>query len=98
MEITSVRVRRVGGDGKFKASASVTFDDAFVVHDFRIVEGQAGLFVSMPARKMSSGEFRDIAHPVTSEFRETVQGAVLQAYDQWAREHAEPGRAAVATV
>lgn len=90
-----MKVRRASGDRNFKASVSVTFGDKFVVHDFRIVEGQAGLFVSMPARRMSSGEFRDIAHPITAEFRETVQGAVLQAYEEWARRQAESAPAAM---
>ena len=64
MKITDVRVRKVAEDGKMKAIVSVTFDDEFVVHDIKIIEGQNGLFIAMPSRKMADGEFRDIAHPI----------------------------------
>jgi stage V sporulation protein G len=63
-----------------KAIVSVTFDDSFVIHDVKVVEGQNGLFVAMPSRKTPDGEFRDIAHPITSLAREVVQSAVLEAY------------------
>lgn len=63
-----------------KAIVSVTFDDSFVIHDVKVVEGQNGLFVAMPSRKTPDGEFRDIAHPITSSAREVVQNAVLEAY------------------
>jgi stage V sporulation protein G len=63
-----------------KAIVSVTFDDSFVIHDVKVVEGQNGLFVAMPSRKTPDGEFRDIAHPITSLTREVVQSAVLEAY------------------
>jgi len=65
-----------------KAIVSVTLDDAFVVHDVKIVEGQNGLFVAMPSRRMPDGEFRDIAHPINSSARELIQDAVLSAYEQ----------------
>lgn len=63
-----------------KAIVSVTLDDAFVIHDVKVVEGQNGLFVAMPSRKTPDGEFRDIAHPINSSAREVIQNAVLQAY------------------
>jgi stage V sporulation protein G len=65
-----------------KAIVSITFDDAFVVHDVKVVEGNNGLFVAMPSRKMPDGEFRDIAHPISSEAREIIQTAVLKAYEE----------------
>ena len=80
MEVTDVRVRKVIAEGKMKAVVSVTFDDSFVIHDVKVVEGQNGLFVAMPSRKTPDGEFRDIAHPITSMAREVIQTAVLQAY------------------
>jgi stage V sporulation protein G len=80
MTITDVRVRRISREGKMKAVVSVTFDDEFVVHDVKVVEGINGLFVAMPSRKTLDGEFRDIAHPISSEAREVIQRAVLQAY------------------
>jgi len=80
VKVTEVRVRTVEGQGKLRGFASVTFDDEFVVHDIRIVEGQNGLFVAMPGRKMPDGTFRDVCHPITSEMRETLTEAVLGEY------------------
>lgn len=82
MEITDVRVRKVGGDGKMKAVASVTFDNAFVVHDIKIIEGQNGMFIAMPSRKTPDGEYRDIAHPINSEMRGMLQGVILEQYER----------------
>lgn len=82
MNITDVRIRKINMDGRMKAIVSVTFDDAFVVHDVKVVEGQNGLFVAMPSRKMPDGEFRDIAHPISSNAREVIQSAVLKAYEE----------------
>lgn len=65
-----------------KAIVSVTLNDAFVIHDVKVVEGQNGLFVAMPSRKTPDGEFRDIAHPINSSAREIIQNAVLQAYQE----------------
>lgn len=82
MQVTDVRVRKVNQDGKMKAVCSVTFDDAFVVHDIKVVEGQNGLFVAMPSRRTPSGEFRDIAHPISAAARQQIQEAVLKAYQE----------------
>ena len=82
LHVTDVRVRKVLQEGKMKAIVSVTLDDAFVIHDVKVVEGQNGLFVAMPSRKTPDGEFRDIAHPITSSAREIIQSAVLQAYQE----------------
>lgn len=82
MHVTDVRVRKVLMEGKMKAIVSVTLDDAFVIHDVKVVEGQNGLFVAMPSRKTPDGEFRDIAHPINSSAREIIQIAVLQAYQE----------------
>ena len=65
-----------------KAVVSVTFDNAFVVHDVKVVEGNNGLFVAMPSRKTPEGEFRDIAHPITADAREVIQTTVLKAYEE----------------
>lgn len=81
MDVTEVRVRKVLTEGKMKAIVSVTLDGAFVVHDVKVIEGQNGLFVAMPSRRMPDGEYRDIAHPITSSAREVIQSAVLQAYE-----------------
>ena len=82
MQITDVRVRRLNGDGKMKAIVSITFDDEFVVHDIKVIEGQNGLFIAMPSRRMGDGDFRDIAHPLISETRNKIKDAVLNAYEK----------------
>ena len=81
MNITDVRIRKVGEEGKMKAIASVTFDDEFVVHDIKVIEGRNGLFIAMPSRKMSDGDFRDIAHPLLSETRNRIKDSILNAYE-----------------
>ena len=80
MNITDVRIRKLSKDDKMKAVASITIEDAFVVHDIKIIEGEKGLFVAMPSRKTAEGEYRDIAHPINFETREQVQKAILEAY------------------
>ena len=82
MRITDVRIRKVNDDGKMKAVVSVTFDDEFVVHDIKVIEGQNGLFIAMPSRKMGEGDFRDIAHPLTSETRNRIKAAIFEAYEK----------------
>lgn len=81
MKITDVRVRKLSTEGKMRGIVSVTFDDAFVVHDIKIIEGQNGLFIAMPSRKVSDGEYRDIAHPINPEMRVNLQEAVIAAYE-----------------
>ena len=80
MNITDVRVRKILAEGKMKAIVSVTIDNALVVHDVKVVDGQNGLFVAMPSRKTATGDFRDIAHPISQEARDLIQTAVLQKY------------------
>ena len=81
MQITDVRIRKINTEGKMKAIVSVTFDDQFVVHDIKIIEGQNGLFIAMPSRKTPEGEFKDIAHPINSETRGYIQNAILSEYE-----------------
>lgn len=81
MNITDVRVRKVKSDGKMKAIVSVTFDDCFVVHDIKIIDGNNGQFVAMPSRKVADGDFRDIAHPIKSETRTQLQQEIFKAYE-----------------
>ena len=82
MNITDVRVRRVAKEGKMKAVVSITIDEEFVVHDIKVIEGEKGLFIAMPSRKATDGEYRDIAHPINSETLEKIQGIILQKYEQ----------------
>lgn len=81
MNITDVRIRKLNSEGKMKAIVSVTFDDAFVVHDIKIIEGQNGLFVAMPSRKIAEGDYRDIAHPINSETRALIQDRIFEEYE-----------------
>ena len=78
MQITDVRIRKVDKEGKMKAVVSITIDDEFVVHDIKVIEGEKGLFIAMPSRKASDGEYRDIAHPINSGTRENIQRLILQ--------------------
>jgi stage V sporulation protein G len=89
VEVTEVRIRRLAGQGRVRGSASVTFDDAFVVHDIRVVEGEHGLFIAMPSRRTPAGQYLDVAHPITASMRERIQGAVLAAF-QAGEEAGEP--------
>ncbi|MBO4235795.1 MAG: septation regulator SpoVG [Firmicutes bacterium] len=82
MNITDVRIRKISDEGKMKAVASITFDDEFVVHDIKVIDGQNGLFVAMPSRKMGEGDFRDIAHPLVSELRNRIKDAIFAAYEK----------------
>ena len=81
MQITDVRIRKIATDGKMKAIVSVTFDNEFVVHDIKVIEGQNGLFIAMPSRKTPDGEFKDIAHPINTDTREKIQSSILKAYE-----------------
>ena len=81
MEITDIRIKKVASEGKMKAVASVTFDNAFAVHDVKVIEGPEKLFVAMTSRRTPDGEYRDIAHPINSDMRNMLESKVLAAYD-----------------
>ena len=82
MNITDVRVRKVAKEGKMKAVFSITIDDEFVVHDIKVIEGEKGLFIAMPSRKATDGEYRDIAHPINSVTRDRIQTMILDKYQE----------------
>ena len=82
MEITDIRVKKVASDGKMKAVLSFTFDNAFVVHDIKVIEGQDKLFTAMPSRRTPENEFKDIAHPINSEMREKLEAAIISKYNE----------------
>ncbi len=82
MNITDVRVRKMTKEGKMKAVVSITIDDEFVVHDIKVIDGEKGLFIAMPSRKASDGEYRDIAHPINSETRDKIQKIILDSYEK----------------
>ena len=82
MKITDVRVRKITKEGKMKAIVSITIDDEFVVHDIKVIEGEKGLFIAMPSKKATDGEYRDIAHPINSGTRESIQSIILENYEK----------------
>ncbi len=86
MEITDIRIKRVESDNKLQAYVTITFDNCFVVHNIKIIMGQFGRFVAMPSRKTRDGEFKDIAHPINSEFRKKIQARILEEFDKGAGE------------
>ena len=82
MNITDVRVRKVEKEGKMKAVVSITIDQEFVIHDIKVIEGDRGLFIAMPSKRTADGEFRDIAHPINSDTRESIQKIILESYEK----------------
>lgn len=82
MQITDIRIRSVEKEGKMKAVVSITIDDEFVVHDIKVIEGEKGMFIAMPSRKASDGEYRDIAHPINTATRERLQNMILDKYNE----------------
>ena len=91
MNISDVRVRIVKkDDSKLKAVASVTFDDCFVVHDIKVIEGNEGFFIAMPSRKTADGEYKDIAHPINSVMRDSLENSILEKYQTALLDEAQP--------
>lgn len=86
MEITDVRVRKVSKEGKMRAIVSITLDEEFVVHDIKVIEGDQGLFIAMPSRQATDGEYRDIAHPITCGMRARIQEVILRVYEETLRD------------
>jgi len=82
MEITDIRIRKVESEGKLKAYVTVTFDGCFVVHNVKVIEGRSGVFIAMPSRRTKNGEYKDVAHPINTEFRGELQSKILDAYEQ----------------
>ena len=81
MQITELRIRKVEDEGKLRAYVTVTFDNCFVVHNVKIIEGKSGLFIAMPSRKTANGEYKDVAHPISPEFRTDLQNKILSGYN-----------------
>ena len=91
MQITEIRIRKVAAEGKLKAYVTVTFDDSFVVHNVKIIEGKTGLFIAMPSRKTSAGDYKDVAHPICPDFRNQMQERILAEYEAGNVEDASAG-------
>jgi stage V sporulation protein G len=90
MDITDIRIKNVDTGGKLKAYVTVTFDDCFVVHNLKIISGKAGTFIAMPSRKTKTGEYKDIAHPINSSFRQSIQTRIIEEYEK-VQDSAEEG-------
>ena len=82
MQITDVRIRRVEKEGKMKAVVSITIENEFVIHDIKVIDGEKGLFIAMPSRRASDGEYRDIAHPINSATRERISKLIMEKYQE----------------
>ena len=82
MQITDTRIRMINKESKMRAVVSVTFDDCFVVHDIKVIEGEKGLFIAMPSRRTQEGEYKDIVHPINSSFRDILSEQVLAKYKE----------------
>lgn len=89
MLVTDVRIRKITKEGKMKAVVSITLDDEFVIHDIKVIEGEQGLFIAMPSRRTSDGEYRDIAHPINSETRKKIQDIIFEKYQMVLEEEAQ---------
>lgn len=82
MNITDVKIHKLEGENRIKAYATVIFDDVFIVHNIKLVQGEESFFISMPSRKNSLGKFKDIVHPINNDFRRTLEQAVIKAYEK----------------
>lgn len=82
MKITKVEIRPMRNEGNLKAFCSVVFDDVFIVHSVKIIQGKESLFVAMPSREVKNGEFRDTAHPIDNDFRMTMEEVILSKYNE----------------
>lgn len=81
MQVTELRIRKVTSEGKLRAYVTVTFDNCFVVHNVKIIEGKDGLFIAMPSKKTAAGEYKDVAHPISPEFRAELQNKIIDEYN-----------------
>ncbi|MFH1726397.1 MAG: SpoVG family protein [Elusimicrobiota bacterium] len=81
MEITEIRVH-LRDEEKLKAFVTVTFDSCFVVRNMKIIEGNKGLILCMPSRKLPNGNYKDVAHPITMEFRKFLEEKIMAAYEE----------------
>lgn len=82
MNITDLRVKKINSDGKLKAVVSITLDNMLAVHDIKIIDGNDGLFLAMPSRKIGESNYRDIVHPISQEARKKLEDIVFEAYEK----------------
>ena len=82
MQITDIKVRKLFEEGPMKAIVSVTFDNQLAVHDIKVINARNKYFIVMPSRKNPDETFRDIVHPINSQFRMLLEQSVIAAYEQ----------------
>lgn len=82
IEITEIRIRKIKTNNRIIALATIEIDNCFVVNDIKVLEGENGLFIGMPSRRTSNGEFRDIAYPINAETRQVIQNAIIEEYNK----------------
>jgi stage V sporulation protein G len=82
MKVTNVRVKKIENKNRLKAVATITFDECFVIHELRLIEGQNGLFVAMPSKRNAQGEFRDVCHPINKDLRQEIEEIVIKAFNE----------------
>lgn len=82
IEITEVRIRKIKTNNRIVALATIEIDNCFIVNDIKILKGENGLFITMPSRKTSNGEYRDIAYPINKEIRELIQNVIIKEYNK----------------
>ncbi len=82
MQVTNVKIKKIEGQKRLRAIASITIDDEFVVHEVKLIEGKKGLQMAMPSRKGASGRFMDIAHPINNTTRQKIENALILEYNR----------------
>lgn len=82
IEITEVRIRKIKTNNRIVALATIEIDNCFIVNEVKVLKGENGLFIAMPSRKTSNGEYRDIAYPINKEIRELIQNAIIEEYNK----------------
>ncbi len=89
MQITDVKVKKVNSEGKMKAIASITIDDAFAIHDIKVIESPTRTFIAMPSRRTPKGDWTDIAHPINQDTRDMIVKVILDEYEKVLKEASE---------
>ena len=89
MQITDIRIKKIESGGKMKARVSITIDEAFAIHDIKVIESPTRLFVAMPSKQNREGVYKDIVHPINSETREMLHAVILEAYEKALKEEEE---------
>jgi len=89
LNISDIKIRKLYNEGRMRAIISVTFDDEFVVHDIKVIEGPDRYFLAMPSKKLSEGGYRDIVHPISMQVRERLEKEIMDKYNQAVEEWKE---------